>query len=107
MTEELVDVLLEIPDEVERPPAPSSPSSVGGGVVVTVAVGGASLLLCQQVLLLQTLEMGEPLSVLSLAPLPAMHQENLVSCPLGLIQFFIIQAKLKRQDKDWIRLDIC
>ena len=78
MTEELVDVLLEIPDEVERPPAaPSSPSSVGGGVVVTVAVGGASLLLCQQVLLLQTLEMGEPLSVLSLAPLPAIHQENL------------------------------
>ena len=104
MTEELVDVLLEIPDEVERPPAPSS---VGGGVVVTVAVGGASLLLCQQVLLLQTLEMGEPLSVLSLAPLPAIHQENLVSCPLGLIQFFIIQAKPKRQDKDWIRLDIC
>ena len=74
MTEELVDVLLEIPDEVERPPAPSS---VGGGVVVTVAVGGASLFLCQQVLLLQTLEMGEPLSVLSLAPLPATHQENL------------------------------
>ena len=76
MTEELVDVLLEIPDEVERPPAPSSSSSVGG-VVVTVAVGGASLFLCQQVLLLQTLEMGEPLSVLSLAPLPAIHQENL------------------------------
>ena len=80
MTEELVDVLLEIPDEVERPPAPSS---VGGGVVVTVAVGGASLLLCQQVLLLQTLEMGEPLSVLSLAPLPEIHQENIVSCAKG------------------------
>ena len=98
MTEELVDVLLEIPDEVERPPAPSS---VGGSVVVTVAVGGASLLLCQQVLLLQTLEMGEPLSVLSLAPLPAIHQENLCHVRKAA------QAKPKRQVRDWIRLDIC
>ena len=101
MTEELVDVLLEIPDEVERPPAPSSPSSVGGGVVVTVTVGGASLFLCQQVLLLQTLEMGEPLSVLSLAPLPVIHQGNL--CHVRKVA----QAKPKRQVRDWIRLDIC
>ena len=86
LTEELVDVLLEIPDEVERPPAPSSV----GGVVVTVAVGGASLFLCQQVLLLQSLEVGKPLSVLSLAPLPAIRQDNLYywkDRSLGLVKF--------------------
>ena len=66
MTEELVDVLLEIPDEVERP-SPSPTCAVGG---VMVAAVGAGLFLCQQVLLLQSLEVGEPLSVLSLAPLP-------------------------------------
>ena len=32
---------------------------------------GTGLFLCQQVLLLQSLEVGKPLSVLSLAPLPA------------------------------------
>ena len=66
LTEELVDVLLEIPDKVERP-SPSSSSSVGGVMVDAVGTG---LFLCQQVLLLQSLEVGEPLSVLSLAPLP-------------------------------------
>ena len=39
---------------------------------VAVGAGLLSLSLCfQQVLLLQSLEVGEPLSVLSLAPLPA------------------------------------
>merc|ERR1719412_3011486 len=35
---------------------------------------GTGLFLCQQVLLLQSLEGGKPLSVLSLAPLPAVKE---------------------------------
>ena len=85
LTEELVDVLLEIPDKVERP-SPSS-SSVGGVMVDAVGTG---LFLCQQVLLLQSLEVGKPLSVLSLAPLPAIRQDNLYywkDRSLGLVKF--------------------
>ena len=95
MAEELVDVLLEIPDEVERAP------SVGVVVAVRAAAVGGGLVHGQQVLLLQTLEMGKPLSVLSLAPLPAIHQENL--CHMRKAA----QAKPKRRVRDWIRLDIC
>ena len=68
MAEELVDVLLEIPDEVERAP------SVGVVVAVRAAAVGGGLVRGQQVLLLQSLELGKPLSVLSLAPLPAIRQ---------------------------------
>ena len=70
MAEELVDVLLEIPDEVERAP------SVGVVVAVRAAAAvGGGLVRGQQVLLLQSLELGKPLSVLSLAPLPAIQRQ--------------------------------
>ena len=87
MTEELVDVLLEIPDEVERP----SSSSVG---VMVAAVGTAGLFLSQQVLLLQSLEVGKPLSVLSLAPLPAIQH----GCPEDRLYYW----KIGRSD--WLNV---
>ena len=58
---------------------------------VAVGAGLLSLSLCfQQVLLLQSLEVGKPLSVLSLAPLPAIRQDNLYywkDRSLGLVKF--------------------